>query len=704
MSRISPTTNDLLALSDIARMADARPSAVSNWRRRYDDFPIEVRREGRQVLFDREEVLRWLEQHRPDLGVATTERLPKLDDIREISQYNDLSEVALALVCLTALAPDEVSTIAWNLPREARMERIANLSEKIELDLEMPDLFVALRDRPPDVDADAMAHRVTEAFHLIAGPDVGPPTRELAAEMFEYLLEQRTRARSRRFAETRSADWLAGLIVNLAEADRGLVLDPAAGEAGFLLAAGRAATERVELLGWELNAETTRLARQRMVIHRLPGKIEQVDSLGDSSLKSVGASAVISDPPLGVRERPDRWSAADPRWVYGLPAPHAELAWVQLALYHLRQGGRAAILTGHGALFRSGYEARIRAQLLQDGVVEGIIGLPPGSALYTNIPVALWLLRKPGVRNADDRVLFIDASSGANPDDGARGVNRPLDRRDSTRQIELVERIEQTVLAWRGDPGSADLPAGFAAEHPGGDLLAGDANLTPARLVHVPTSHFEIVEAAEASLVHHADVRSRLAALPVPELPDLPSPTERRSTKLGELFKTGRLELISGRRGESTTDPPGVAVIGPWSFRGEPLRYDDTGAHRPWLRPGDVVLRPDGGGFRAFVNELAEAALEAPLQAIRLNAPDATDAPYLDPALLAEMINIQKVAPAGTTGRYSVKNIEIPILDRASGEEIVRFLSELRREGELQDEASRIRTRLRELLVTALTG
>jgi hypothetical protein len=703
MSRATSTTNDLLALSDIARMADARPSAVSNWRRRYDDFPAEVKREGRQVLFDRAEVLRWLERHRPDVGVAAAERLPKLDDIREISDYNDLSEVALALVCLTAFAPDEVSTIARNLPREARMERIAKLSEKIELDLGMPDLFVALRERPSDVDADAMAHRVTEVFHLVAGPDVGPPTRELAAEMFEYLLEQRIRARSRRFAETRSADWLASLIVDLAEADRGLVLDPAVGEAGFFVAAGRVATERVELLGWELDAGTARLARQRMLVHRLPGKIEQIDSLGERTLEPVRASAVISAPPLGVRERPDRWSAADPRWVYGLPAPHAELAWVQLALFHLGEGGRAAIVTGQGVLIRSGFEARIRAQLLQDRVVEAIIGLPPGSALYTGIPLAVWLLRQPGVRDVDDRVLFIDASAAGGTDDAPQGMNRLLDRRDSKRLLALIERIEQTVVSWREDPSTAELQEGFAAAHPVEELLAGDANLTPGRLVHLPTTHTEIVDAAEAALADHAELRSQLAALPKLELPDLRSPTDRRST-LGELLETGRLELISGRRGESATEPPGIPVLGPWSFRREPPRYDATGAHRTVLRPGDVVLRPDAGGFRAFVNELEEAALEAPLQAVRLNAPATSDVPYLDPALLAEMINIQKVAPAGTTGRYSVKNIEIPSLDQANGEDIGRFLSELRCEGELQDKAARIRKRLRDLIVTALTG
>jgi type I restriction-modification system DNA methylase subunit len=686
-------------------MADAQPSAVSNWRRRYDDFPAEVRREGRQVLFDREDILRWLERHRPDVGVTTHGRLSQLEDIREIANNSDLSEVALAAVCLTAITPDDVSSIAAEqLPVQGRFDRIAQLSERVERQNGMPDLFLALRERPPDVEEAAMAQRVVETFDLICGPDTGPASREVAANMFEYLLEQRNRARSRRFAETRSSDWLAALMVNLAGADRGFVLDPAAGEAGFLLAVGRAATQPVELLGWELSAATVRVARQRLLVHGLPASIEQVDSLGESVLAPVGASAVISDPPLGLKERPDRWSAADPRWVYGLPAPHAELAWVQLALFHLAPGGRAAILTGQGALVRSAYEARIRAQLLQAGAIEAIVGLPPGSALYTGIPLALWLLRKPDPSNPDRRVLFIDGSSDTNPGGASQNPDRPVHRRDQTALLTLAERIEETVLAWRQDPRTAELPDGFAAAHPLEDLLAGEANLSPQRLVHMPASQQAIAQAARATLAQNSSVRSRLASLPELELPDLAGTAERRSTKLGELLETGRLRLISGKRTGHKPDPPGVPVIGPWTFRGEPPHYADPASNRPRLQPGDVVLRPDAGGFRAFVNEQPDAALEAPLQAIQLTAPKLDDAAYIDAPFLAEVINIQTVSPTGTTGRYSVKNLEIPVLDRRGGEEIARFLSELRREEELHDDASRIRRRLRELLITALTG
>lgn len=365
-------TDELIALSDIARLANAQPSTVSNWRKRYDTFPSEVRREGRQILFARDEVVRWLEQHSP-----ASPRTATPAEIRESVDADDISEVALALLCLTSQAADDVARIAAAETPIERFKQLAELSTLTERQLAMPDLFLALREPAAGVDYSEFSFAVNRALFEFARDGRAPLTRQLAADRFEHQLARLNQTRARRLAETRSPRWLADLMVALAEADHGLVLDPAAGEAGGLIAAGQAATGAVELRGWEINATTHRLARQRLLVHGLPATVEHVDSLGDSTLTPLHASAVISDPPMGLRERPDRWSAADPRWAFGLPAPHADLAWVQLALFHLAPGARAAILTGQGALFRSGYEARIRAQLLQAGAIEAIIGLPP---------------------------------------------------------------------------------------------------------------------------------------------------------------------------------------------------------------------------------------------------------------------------------------------------------------------------------------
>src|SRR5688572_22492773 len=53
-----------ISLSQIAELADVSPSAVSNWRRRFDDFPqpIQSTADGKDV-FGLAEVQRWLRDH-----------------------------------------------------------------------------------------------------------------------------------------------------------------------------------------------------------------------------------------------------------------------------------------------------------------------------------------------------------------------------------------------------------------------------------------------------------------------------------------------------------------------------------------------------------------------------------------------------------------------------------------------------------------
>lgn len=69
--------------------------------------------------------------------------------------------------------------------------------------------------------------------------------------------------------------------------------------------------------------------------------------------------------------------------------------------------GRMAVMMPHGVLFRSGPEETIRASLIEENLLDAVIGLP-GKLLYsTNIPAVILIFRK---QKRDDSVLFIDAS------------------------------------------------------------------------------------------------------------------------------------------------------------------------------------------------------------------------------------------------------------------------------------------------------
>ncbi|MBO0517649.1 N-6 DNA methylase, partial [Streptomyces beijiangensis] len=69
------------------------------------------------------------------------------------------------------------------------------------------------------------------------------------------------------------------------------------------------------------------------------------DTLRADAFGQLAADAVLCHPPFNERNWGHDELAYDPRWEYGFPArTESELAWVQHALAHLREGGTAVLL------------------------------------------------------------------------------------------------------------------------------------------------------------------------------------------------------------------------------------------------------------------------------------------------------------------------------------------------------------------------
>jgi type I restriction enzyme M protein len=71
------------------------------------------------------------------------------------------------------------------------------------------------------------------------------------------------------------------------------------------------------------------------------------------------------------------------------------------------QTGRMAVVVPHGVLFRGSSEGRIRQQLIEENLLDAVIGLPSNLFFGTGIPAAILVLRRDKV---DDTVLFVDGS------------------------------------------------------------------------------------------------------------------------------------------------------------------------------------------------------------------------------------------------------------------------------------------------------
>ena len=118
------------------------------------------------------------------------------------------------------------------------------------------------------------------------------------------------------------------------------------------------------------------------------------------------ADSVVLDPPYEKNAWGDAEVYLDPRWRFGPPPPsNADFAWLQIAALQLNASGRAGVVLPAATLVRGGREARIRRAMIDAGVVEGVVLLPPRLRADTSIQLAVWLLRSPDSTEPNDELL-----------------------------------------------------------------------------------------------------------------------------------------------------------------------------------------------------------------------------------------------------------------------------------------------------------
>jgi type I restriction enzyme M protein len=200
---------------------------------------------------------------------------------------------------------------------------------------------------------------------------------------------------------------------------------------------------------------------------------EPADTFTRNQHPDLRADFCLANPPFNIS---DWWHASldgDARWEYGTPPQgNANYAWLQHILHHLKPTGRAGIVLANGSMSSSqNSEGQIRAAMVDDDVVEVMVALPGQLFFNTQIPACLWFLAKQKKRKGE--VLFIDA----------RKLATMISRVQSELTDEVIERISQTVAAWR--TGGADYQdiAGFCRSVPLAEIAQHGHVLTPGRYV-----------------------------------------------------------------------------------------------------------------------------------------------------------------------------------------------------------------------------
>jgi type I restriction enzyme M protein len=188
------------------------------------------------------------------------------------------------------------------------------------------------------------------------------------------------------------------------------------------LAGGDPRTFFGKIHGQEKNLTTASIARMNLVLHGIEDfQIVREDTLRSPAFtdSSTGGLAtfdcVIANPPFSLKEWGREVWEVDPwgRAAFGLPPDsYGDYAWVQHMVASMaHRTGRMAVVLPQGALFRKGAEGAIRSQLLEQDLIEAVIGLAPNIFYGTGLAPAVVILRRSKPRAHKGKVLIVDAST-----------------------------------------------------------------------------------------------------------------------------------------------------------------------------------------------------------------------------------------------------------------------------------------------------
>ena len=255
-------------------------------------------------------------------------------------------------------------------------------------------------------------------------------TEDIIGECYIYLISRFASDAGKKAGEFYTPAAVSRLLAKLAAPKAGdTICDPACGSGSLLIRASEeVGSENFALFGQEVNGATWALARMNMFLHaKDAARIEWCDTLNSPTLVEgdhlMRFDVVVANPPFSL----DKWGAehaADDdykRFWRGVPPKSkGDYAFItHMIEIAKRQSGRVAVIVPHGVLFRGGAEGKIRRKLIDENLLDAVVGLPANLFTTTGIPVAILVFDRSreagGANAARTDVLFIDASKDFDP-------------------------------------------------------------------------------------------------------------------------------------------------------------------------------------------------------------------------------------------------------------------------------------------------
>ena len=248
---------------------------------------------------------------------------------------------------------------------------------------------------------------------------------DIIGNTYIYLIERFAADAGKKAGEFYTPNEVSKLVAKLCAPKAGArICDPACGSSTLLIEAAKVVgNKNYALYGMEVNGSTWALAQMNMFLHGIESAtIEWCNTLTAPALlegdQLMQFDNVVANPPFSL----DKWGAEQAEsdryhrfWRGVPPKSKGDYAFLSHMIEVAKaKTGRVSVVVPHGVLFRGSAESRIRQKLIEENLLDAVIGLPSNLFPTTSIPVAILIFDRAreigGKMQKRKNVFFIDAS------------------------------------------------------------------------------------------------------------------------------------------------------------------------------------------------------------------------------------------------------------------------------------------------------
>lgn len=242
---------------------------------------------------------------------------------------------------------------------------------------------------------------------------------DVMGDAYEYLISNFASDAGKKGGEFFTPPEVSMLIAKIVNDRKGAkVYDPTCGSGSLLIKVNKEiGKENCTIYGQEKNSQTYSLCRMNMYLHEIgdEAKIEWGDTIKEPKFTNKDQlqkfDVVVANPPFSLDKWGEEIAANDKygRFEFGIPPKtKGDLAFLLHMVGSMNEEGITVVVMPHGVLFRQASEGIIRERIVENNLIDTIIGLPENLFYGTSIPTCILILKN-NKKNKD--IFFIDAST-----------------------------------------------------------------------------------------------------------------------------------------------------------------------------------------------------------------------------------------------------------------------------------------------------